>query len=35
MRTRGDPIRAFHEAFVLLGVITGGAIAAAWGLRRR
>ncbi|MGB2817562.1 MAG: MFS transporter, partial [Burkholderiaceae bacterium] len=30
-----QPIRAFHEAFVLLGVITGGAIAAAWGMRRR
>ena len=31
----GHPVRAFHEAFVLLGVITGGAIAAAWGMRRR
>jgi EmrB/QacA subfamily drug resistance transporter len=31
----GDPVRAFHAAFVLLGAITGGAIAVAWGMRRR
>jgi EmrB/QacA subfamily drug resistance transporter len=31
----GHPVRAFHEAFVLLGVLTAGAVAAAWGMRRR
>ena len=31
----GNTIRAFHEAFVLLGVLTAGAVAAAWGMRRR
>jgi EmrB/QacA subfamily drug resistance transporter len=29
----GDPVRAFHEAFVLLGVLTGFALAVAWGMR--
>jgi hypothetical protein len=26
----GDPVRAFHEAFVMFGLITAAAIAAAW-----
>ena len=36
LHVHGDAVaRAFHEAFVMLGVLTALAIVSAWGMRRR